>query len=74
MQRRKHSREFKLEAARLIKERGVSVAAIAGSRRAATLLRNWVADFGGDPTGAFPDHGQMEPERLEIALLPRETS
>ena len=31
MERRKFSREFKLEAVRLVKERGVAVAGVAGS-------------------------------------------
>jgi transposase len=70
MQRRKHSREFKLAAVRLIRERGGSIAQAARDLDIhATLLRKWVNDFGSDPVAAFPGHGQMKPEQLEIARL-----
>lgn len=39
MQRRKFSREYKLEAVRLVRERGVGVA------QAARPNQKWVADF-----------------------------
>jgi transposase len=75
MQRRKHSREFKLEAVRLIKERGVSIAQASrdlDSHQA--VLRNWVRDFGDNPESAFLGHGQMKPEQLEIARLRKEVA
>jgi len=37
-----------------------------------TVLRNWVKAFADDPAHAFPGHGQMKPEQLEIARLKRE--
>ena len=47
MERRKFTREFKLEAVQLVKDRGVSVAQ---ARRTWTFtrsqLRNWVKKFG----------------------------
>ena len=64
MERRKFTREFKLEAVKLIKERGVSVAQASrdlGVHR--NVLRNWVKDFAADPQHAFPGHGQMKPEQ-----------
>ena len=30
------------------------------------VLRKWVKEFGSDPVQAFPGHGQMKPEQLEI--------
>jgi transposase len=75
MERRRFTREFKLEAVRLIKERGVSVAQ--ASRDLAvhqTQLRKWVQDFADDPQQAFPGHGQMKPEQAEIARLKREVT
>ena len=73
MQRRKHSREFKLEAVRLITERGVSVAQASRDLDVhQTVLRRWIADFGSDPAAAFPGHGQQRPEQQEIARLRRE--
>jgi transposase len=73
MQRRKYSREFKLEAVKLIGERGVSVAQASRDLDVhQTVLRRWLSDVGSDPVSAFPGHGQMKPEQLEIARLRRE--
>jgi transposase len=36
------------------------------------VLRNWVKAFAADPEEAFPGHGQMKSEQLEIARLRRE--
>lgn len=70
MQRRKFSREFKLEAVRLIKDRGVSVAQASRDLDIhENVLRKWIAAFGADPQHAFPGHGQMKPEQLEIDRL-----
>jgi transposase len=75
MQRRKFSREFKLEAVRLVRERGVSVAQAARDLDVhENVLRRWSREFGSDPRGAFPGHGQMRPEQLEIDRLRREVS
>jgi transposase len=63
MERRKFTREFKLEAVRLIKERGVSVAQASLDLGVhGTVLRNWMKAFVDDPQHAFPGHGQMKPE------------
>ena len=75
MGRRQFSREFKLEAVRLVRERGVSVAQ--ASRDIAVrenILRKWVKEFGADPKQAFPGHGQVKPEQLEIDRLRREVA
>src|SRR5260370_36162092 len=75
MERRKFSREFKLEAVRLIKERGVSyVQASQDLGVHVSKLRGWVKKFADDPEHAFPGHGQMKPEQLEIARLKREVT
>jgi transposase len=73
MQRRKFTREFKLEAVRLIRDRGVSVAQASvdlGVHQ--SQLRDWAKKFAEDPQRAFPGNGQMKPEQLEIARLKRE--
>ena len=36
------------------------------------LLRTWVKVFGADPAQAFPGHGQMRPDQLEVERLRRE--
>src|SRR2546423_12643707 len=67
MERRKFTREFKLEAVRLIKERGVSyVQASQDLGVHGSQLRDWVKKFADDPEHALPGHGQMKPEQLEI--------
>ncbi|WP_244273826.1 transposase [Stappia indica] len=49
MHRRKFSREFKLEAVRLVKERGVSVAEAARDLDVhENVLRNWTRELGAD--------------------------
>ena len=75
MERRQFTREFKLEAVRLIKQRGVSYAQASKDLGVhATQLRNWVKQLADDPQHAFPGHGQMKPEQLEIAQLKREVA
>ena len=75
MERRKFTREFKLEAVRLIKERGVSYAQASQDLNVHTSqLRNWVKAFADDPQHAFPGQGQMKPEQLELARLKREVA
>lgn len=73
MERRKFTREFKLEAVRLIRDRGVSYAQASADLNVHTSqLRSWVHKFSDDPQHAFPGNGQMKPEQLEIAQLKRE--
>jgi transposase-like protein len=73
MERRRFTREFKLEAVRLIRDRGVSYAQASEDLKVhPTQLRSWVKAFADDPQQAFPGQGQMKPEQLEIAQLKRE--
>jgi transposase len=74
-QRRIFSREYKLEAVRLIKERGVSVAQASRDLDVhENVLRNWVKDFDAGPSQAFPGQGVMKPEQQEIERLRREVT
>jgi transposase len=71
--RRVHSREFKLEAVRLVLERGVSMAQAARDLGIhGNVLRKWVKDVKADPVHAFPGQGQLKPEQAEIAALKKE--
>ena len=71
----KVTREFKLEAVRLIKHRGVSyVQASQDLNVHPSQLRDWVRKFSDDPQRAFPGNGQMKPEQPEIARLKREVA
>jgi transposase len=58
MKRRKFSREFKVEAVKLVRERGVSAAQSARDLDIhENVLRKWVKEFGSDPAQAFPVTG-----------------
>jgi transposase len=73
--RRIFTREFKLEAVKLVSERGVSVAQAARDLGLhENVLRKWVRDQKADPQHAFPGQGQMKPEQAEIAALRKEVA
>lgn len=73
MERRSFSREFKIEAVRLVRERNVSVAQAARDLDVhENLLRKWVKQLADDPLEAFPGHGRMKAAEAEIAQLKRE--
>jgi transposase len=75
MERRKFSREFKLEAVRLVQERGVGFAQAARDLDLhVNVLRKWVREQAADPQQAFPGKGQMKPEQLEIDRLRKEVA
>jgi len=75
MDRRRFTREFKLEAVKLIKERGVSYAQASADLGVHTSqLRDWAKKFADDPQHSFPGHGQLKPEQAEIARLRREVT
>ena len=65
VQRRKLSREFKCEAVKLVRERGVSLMEAARDLDLhETVLRKWVRAQDADPVSAFPGNGQRKPEQL----------
>lgn len=73
MERRKFTRAFKVEAVKLIQERGVTVAQAARDLGVhGTVLRRGVLESAADASQAFPDQGQMKPEQAELARLRRE--
>ena len=73
MGRRQFTREFKVEAVRLVRDRGVSVAQASRDLDVhENLLRKWVKDFEADPRQAFPGQGVLKPEQAEIERLRRE--
>ena len=75
VKRRQFSKEFKIEAVRLVNERGVSVVQAAKDLDVhENVLRKWVRDVAEDAQHAFPGHGQMKPEQAEIARLQKEVA
>ncbi len=75
MKRRTFSREFKIEAVRLVTDRGVAVAeACRDLKLSESVLRRWMREFEGAPSGAFPGHGRLGQEQAEIAALRKEVA
>ena len=71
MQHRIFSREFKLEAVNLVRDRGVGVAQEARDLDVAeSVLRRWIRDA--DLLQAFPGKGQVKPDQQKINVLRRE--
>ena len=69
-QRRSYTREFKVEAVKLVTEQGYSVAEAARSLGIGeTLLRSWkqALETGGDQ--AFPGHGHLTATEEELRQL-----
>lgn len=73
MQRHKFCREFKLEAIRLVEQRGVSVAQAARDLDVhENVVRKWVRELSSDPAQSFPGPGQVKAEQVEIERLLKE--
>lgn len=73
--RRQFSREFKLEAVKLVKDRGVSVSQASRDLDIhVNVLRKWIRDVEADPAQAFPGQGQMRADQAEIAKLKKEVA
>jgi transposase len=71
--RRSLSKEYKLEAVRLMTEGGQSISQVArdlGIRD--TILGRWKKDWEQDRDAAFPGKGQVKPEEAELRHLRRE--
>ena len=75
MAKRTFTREFKLEAVKLVKDRGVSVSQASRDLDIhVNVLRKWVRDIEADPVQAFPGQGQMRADQAEIAKLKKEVA
>jgi len=73
--RRQFSREFKVEAVKLVTERGVAVAQAARDLGVVeSVLRRWMRELAQDPREAFPGKGVMKPEQAEIDRLRKEVA
>ena len=73
--RRRFTREFKVEAVKLVTDRGVSVAQAARDLDIhVNALRGWVKAHREDPAHAFPGEGQQKPEDAELTRLRREVA
>ena len=73
--RRQFSLEFKFEAVRLAKDRGVTVAQAARDLDVhENVLRKWIRELAGEPRHAFLGQGVMKPEQAELERLKKENA
>ena len=71
--RRVFTREFKVEAVKLVTERGMTAAQAAKDLGiGANVIGRWVREAKADKTQAFPGRGQMKPDDAELARLRKE--
>jgi transposase len=71
--RKSYSREFKMEAVRLITEKGYSIAE--ASRNLGieySVLRRWKKQLANDPENAFPGKGKQKAADEQMKQLQRE--
>lgn len=71
--RRRFSREFKLEAVRMVTEGGHSISQVAREldlRR--DMLRRWKRQYERDGEQAFPGHGRLKADDEQLRQLLRE--
>ena len=72
-QRRRFSREFKIEAVRLASQEGVPVSQVARDLGVgATVLRRWRVQYEADREHAFGGPGRVSPRDAELVGLKRE--
>jgi len=73
MGRRVFSAEFKHEAVKLVRERGVAISQAAKDLGLHdNVLRKWVNDAKANGASAFPGRGKQRPDDAEVARLRRE--
>jgi transposase len=68
--RKRYTKEFKLDAIRLVTEHGCSKAEAARSLGInANMLRRWVKEYEADEGQAFRGNGRLTPEQEELRRL-----
>lgn len=73
MGKRSHSREFKVEAVRLVREKNTPVTQVARELGIhPNSLRDWLKKIDRDAEHAFPGQGKMTPADDRVARLERE--
>ncbi len=71
--RRKFSREFKLEAVRMVTAGGHGLSVVARDLDVRPdMLRRWKRQLDEDPRQAFPGQGHLKPDEEEVRRLRRE--
>jgi len=68
--RRKYDREFKIEAVKLVTERGTSIAEAARNLGIhENLLRTWKKKYEEDTVDSFPSKGHLKPQDEQLRRL-----
>ena len=68
--RRKYDREFKVEAVKLVTERGTSIAEAARNLGIhENLLRTWKKKYEEDTVDSFPGKGNLKPQDEQLRRL-----
>ena len=71
--RKQYSREFKMEAVRLLETSGKSARQLERELGIGSgNLSRWKGEFGADGEDAFPGHGRLTPEQERLRQLERE--
>jgi transposase len=71
--RKTYNREFKLEAVRLITEKGYSIAEASRNLGVEySVLRRWKNQLAGDPQHAFPGKGRLKAPDEELRQMKRQ--
>ena len=71
--RKTYTREFKIEAVRLLERSGRSQAEVADELgMSSSSLSRWKKKYGADGEAAFPGRGTLTPEEARIRRLERE--
>jgi transposase len=67
------SRKFKIEAVRLVEERGIRIAQASRDLDLNDIiLRRWIREISSDPSQAFLARGQIKADELRVEKLRRE--
>ncbi len=71
--RKKYSREFKMEAVKMVLEQGRAVREVAeGLGVSETVLHRWKSKYLADGEHAFPGKGRLKPDDEELRRVRRE--
>jgi transposase len=75
VKRKKYSKQFKIDAVKLVTEQGYKVSEAARSLEIHEgVLRRWKKQLVDDDATAFPGHGKMSPEKEELIRLRKENN
>ena len=75
MARKKYSREFKLEAVKMVLDQGLSTAEVSRDLGVSeSMLGRWKRQYLEDPSFAFPGKGKLKQQDEELRRLRRENA